>query len=193
MRTTPGLGVDLHLAHLATVGEGDGGRGEGRRLAEPGLHAGGELAWLVGDPGYGVEGHPAISAGDAEPAVPKHDVFRCGLQHAGRDAAAPLDDLLRRAHHGRAADGEGARAAVASTGAERIGITREHLDALRGDPQAIAHDLDEGGFVALPHRRGAGEEGYRAIRVDTQLSRVRVDRRVGPAGHLDGVGDSETA
>src|SRR5207245_5874169 len=149
--------VDLDLADLRPVGKRDGRRRERRLLAEARLHAWRELAGHIGGPRDVRECDTPIRAGHRELAVAVEDVFRRGLQETRGAAAAPLDDLLRRARHRGAAHGEGTRAAVAAAGAERIAVAPEHLDTLRRHAEPIAHDLDEGRLVHLPAPRGAGE------------------------------------
>ena len=121
------------------------------------------------------------------------DVLRRGLEQSRGDAPSALDDLLGRARHRRAADGEGARAAVAAPGAEQVAVAPEHLDALGRHAELVAHDLRERRLVALAHRRRSREQRDGAVGIDSQLGGVRVHRRIRPAGHLDRVGDAETA
>ena len=188
-----GLLVDLDLADLRAVRERDGGRREGRLLGEAGLHALRQLARHVGGPRDVGEGHAAVRARHRELPVLVHDVLGGRLQEARRDAPAALDDLLGRARHRRAAHGEGARAAITAPGAERVAVTPEHLDALGRHAEPIGHDLGEGRLVSLPHRRRAGEQRHGAVGVDPQRGGVRVHRGVGPARHLDRIGNAEPA
>jgi hypothetical protein len=138
-----GLLVDFDFADLGAVGEGDRGRREGRGLTEPGLQAGRELLRLVGGARHGGQRHDAVGAGHREPSVAQDDVRGRRFHQVGGDAAAALDDLLRRARHRRSADAEGARATIAPTGAEGVRVAPEHLNALGGHAQPVAYDLRE--------------------------------------------------
>ena len=56
--------------------------------------------------------------------------------------------------------------------AEHVAVAPEDLDALGRHAERVAHDLREGGLVALAHRRRAREERHRAVGVDTQICAV---------------------
>src|SRR3990172_1875183 len=144
--------VDPPLAAVAAVGEGDGGRGEGRGLAEAGLHPGRELAGLVGGAGHAGQRHAAIGPGHAEATVAEDDVLGRGLQHAGGDAPAAGDDLVGGTEYGRAPDGEGTRPSVAPARAEGVAVAPQDLDTRGLDTQPLADDLGKGRLVALAHR-----------------------------------------
>src|SRR5215470_6254588 len=146
--------IDLHLAHVAAIGERHAGRHEGRGLAEAGLEAGRKLARYVSGAGHRPEGDAAICPRHREAPVAELDVVDGSLQQMRGDAAAALDHLLGGAEHGGAADADGPRPAVAATGAEEVAVAPEHLDALGWHAGSLAHDLREGSLVPLPHGGG---------------------------------------
>src|SRR5215469_13260988 len=129
--------VDLHLAHVAAVGERHTGRHEGRGLAEARLEAGRKLARHIGGASHGAEGDAAIGARHRELPVGELDVVRGGLEEMRGDAAAALDHLLGGAEHSGAADADGPRPTVAPSGAKEIAVPPENLDALGRHPRAL--------------------------------------------------------
>src|SRR2546429_95122 len=158
-----GLLVDLDLADLRAVGERDRRRSERRLLAEARLHPLRKLARHVGGARDVGERHAAVGALHGELPVLVDHVLGSRLEQARGDPSPALDDLLGRARHRRAADGEGARAAVATAGAEQVAVAPEHLDALGRDAELLADDLRKRRLVALAHRRRAREQRDGAV------------------------------
>jgi hypothetical protein len=89
-----GLGIHLHLGHVAAIGEGVlgdrrhfGGIQRGRRLAGRGFLA------LRGGERDDVDA--SIRADDGKPAIRERDVSRRGLQHVGGCLLALVDHRIR--------------------------------------------------------------------------------------------------
>ena len=162
-----GVGVHLNLA-----GVGAGGVGEVRRIIERGLLQPrlDRLQWVVvGDVGrqrHRTEVDVLVGAGDAEHAVLELDVVGRGLHQMRGDALGLGDDLLRRAHHGRAADRQraGPVGAHAHRGARRVAM--DDVDHLFRAAEHLGDDLAEGGLMALAVAVRAGHHHDAAGRVD---------------------------
>ena len=115
-----------------------------------------------------------VGALDAEPAGRELEVVLGRLQQVRRDLLGLFDDLLRALDHGRAADGQRARAVGVHALRRDLGVAVQHLDVLERHAELVGHDLAPRRLVPLPVRGRAGD--------DLDLARGQhPDRRVLPA------------
>ncbi len=75
-----------------------------------------------------------------------------------RVAPRLVDDLVRGADHGLAADDERARAVGVKALVRDLGVTVQDLDVLEGDTQPVGDDLAEGRLVPLTVRAHADDD-----------------------------------
>ena len=131
-----GLGIDLDLGDVATVGEGRRHR-LGRMVdVERGGHAFRHVAFAHASREiHDVDG--AVGAGDGEVAVREFDVTLGGFHQVGGRALALFDNELRGPHDRHAAGGNRARAAGAVAGMHEVAVALLELDALEGDAELV--------------------------------------------------------
>src|SRR5580700_4398001 len=98
-------------------------------------------------------------------------------------------DLLDRHLEGRAAGRRRARAAGAFAEEDLLSVALHVVHVARIDAEAVADELLEDGFVALPLGDRAGEERQPARAVEADLGALETRSR----GALDGVGHAEPA
>ena len=173
----PGRALDLHLAHMAAVGEGHGAGHvvdmavEAERLhprPERGVGRPRPQRWIQGGARDLGESDPAVCAGDAVVPVLEGDILRARLQQGGGDRAALLHSLLRRAADGVAADRERARAAGAAAVGDERAVPLPHAHVAEGNTQRAGDDLRERGLVPLPRRLAADQQRRRALGIEAQ-------------------------
>ena len=160
-----GVGIDLELADMATVGEGVGRRRAGERVVQ---------AWrltlrdMTGVPGclrHLEQTHRAVGADDCEGAVGIVDVGGGGFQGTGRHQLALGDDLVGDAQGCRACDRDHAAAARNALGHD-VGIALHEADAIGIDAEAGRGDLADRGLLALAVALVADDDRHRVVVVE---------------------------
>ena len=186
-RHLAGVGIDLHLADVAAVGEGVERRRVGGVLVEAGLHAGRQPRRLERRTRHVLQRYRAIGARDAEPAVGELDVGLGRLQQVRGDSLALVDHLLCGERQRGTADHHRARSVRTHAKCDAVGVAVDELHFLRVDAEAVAQDLLEDSFVPLSVRLCAHQQDRTAARLKPDF-RV-FGRRSG--GLLDRVGEAE--
>ncbi len=180
-----GLGVDLGLADMHAVAEGEIGRVVDGALVEAGLH--GLVREIVRDQGGARdlgEAQAAIGAGDAEQSVAEIDVGLARFEQMRGEALALEDDLPGSTIQRRAADRDRARAEGAGAVGHDGGVALADLDHRGGDAEPRGEDLGEAGGVALAVIVGAERGLDAAAGLDPQRSGfVESGARAHGAGH----------
>jgi len=124
-----GVRIDLELADMRPVAEG-----EARRIVDRGLLQAGldglerKVVRHVSRLGDRCKGYAPVGAGDDECAISEIDVARGRLEQMGCDQLAFGDDLIGGTIERAAADRDRARAESAGAVRYRIGVAFDHLD-----------------------------------------------------------------
>src|SRR5262249_11403431 len=107
---------------------------------------------------------------DKKLAVFEHDNCRLRAEEVGRQLGRLGHDLVDALDDGSAADHGGTTAVgIASVVGDRGVATHDH-DVFDGYTKSIGGDLGEAGFLALPVRRGAGDDGDLARHFDADTA-----------------------
>ena len=174
-----GLRVDLDDGGVRAARPGEVGRVVDRRLLEPRLHPVGEVVR-----------RPCLERGRLDPhrllRISLHaeltrgelQVIRIDLELVGGDQACLLDHLLTRMPERDAADGERAAAVGVHAVLRNSGVSVQHLDLSRVDPEQVGDDLRPRRLVSLPVRRGACHDLHRAEWLEPNRGRLPAACRV---------------
>ena len=125
-----GIRIDLDLADVGAVAEGEIRRIVDRGVLQTRLGIGREVVGGVGGLRHVREGDAPVGAGDREHAVGKLDIAGRGLEQMGGDQLGLGDDLVGGAVERRAADRDRARAEGAGALRYFAGVALHDLDAL---------------------------------------------------------------
>ena len=185
-----GLGIDLDLADVATVGIGVLLSQEGGVLVEPALEALGPLGGVERRHRHLLQRHRLVGAGDLEDAIGELDVLLAGLEQVPGDHLALRDHLARRLEQGRAAQHRRTGAVGAHAEGHTVGVAVDELHVGGVDSETLVQDLLEHRLVTLALVLGAHQKGRRAARVEADL---RILRLRGTGGLLDRIDDAEPA
>src|SRR5262249_28993199 len=158
-----GIGIELHLAHMAAVGEGGSAwsladmahveRG-GRPFRQRDARA--QLLSELHDPDR------AVGACNNEASLPELDIAHRGFEYVRGNLLALLDCLGGGLHNGGTAMHDRFRAAGAATSQEFIAIALKKADAVEWNAELFAQHLREGGCMTLPVIQGARDDSDHA-------------------------------
>ena len=181
----PGIGIDLHLADVAT-----GRKGEILRIVErPLIQAGFHLVEreVVRHHGRGddfAERLALVGSRYGEVAVLELDIGDRGLEQVGRDLLALFDGFVAGHGNRRPSDRQRARAIGPVSPLDPGRIAMNDIDGVERYAQPVGDDLGERGFVSLAVLMRAGKDGDRAGDGETNLGAF-----IEPDPRADGAGD----
>ena len=200
-----GLGIDLQVARLYPVGEGERiVRGDEvarlHQLARQVLRQ--CVAAEIDDPAKLLERHARLAAGlVADLAIDDVEFIRRALQHRGGDRQDALLQRKARLKRGLAADARPARGPGSPAIGGRLGVARHHLHPRDRHADGLGDDLRQHRLGPLPLLGDARHGNDAAVGIHAHGAAVlRRDARTADAvherariGQLDEAGDADAA